>query len=297
MPTPNATQIMRNGSTLLATRDTLLAGQDADRRGPLRAEIKASWQRSIAHGVRPDQLRVPHAGTAEGAGALRAAAGPVADAVGVDLAGTGVSLLVSDQEARIVERRVPDAGLRAKLDRIGLAPGFSYSEEAVGTTAISIALRQRGPAVVASGEHYADTLTAMVCAAAPVSDPRTGRVVGIIGLACLAPEASPLMVPLVKRAARDVERRLTDGCTPSAGDDGRTGITIHEERAGWARLTRAELGVAAVIAEGATNREAAARLYLSPHTIDFHLRQIFRKLGVTSRVELTRLLLTRDALD
>ena len=47
--------------------------------------------------------------------------------------------------------------------------------------------------------------------------------------------------------------------------------------------------MAGIIAEGLTNREAAARVYLSPHTIDYHLRQIFRKLAITSRVELTRL--------
>jgi DNA-binding CsgD family transcriptional regulator len=62
----------------------------------------------------------------------------------------------------------------------------------------------------------------------------------------------------------------------------------HRPVTGWASLTDTERGVAAVIAEGLTNREAAARLYLSRHTIDFHLRQIFRKLRIVSRVELTR---------
>jgi DNA-binding CsgD family transcriptional regulator len=57
---------------------------------------------------------------------------------------------------------------------------------------------------------------------------------------------------------------------------------------GWASLTETERKVAEIIAEGVTNREAAARLYLSPHTIDYHLRQIFRKLGISSRVELAR---------
>jgi DNA-binding NarL/FixJ family response regulator len=40
-----------------------------------------------------------------------------------------------------------------------------------------------------------------------------------------------------------------------------------------------------------TNREAAARLYVSSNTIDFHLRQIFRKLELRSRVDLTRVVL------
>ena len=64
---------------------------------------------------------------------------------------------------------------------------------------------------------------------------------------------------------------------------------------GWASLTSGERSVAAIIAEGATNREAAARLFLSRHTIDFHLRQIFRKLGISSRVALTRLVVQHSA--
>jgi DNA-binding CsgD family transcriptional regulator len=61
---------------------------------------------------------------------------------------------------------------------------------------------------------------------------------------------------------------------------------------GWASLTDAELSVVELIAGGLTNREAATKLYLSPHTVDSHLRHIYRKLGITSRVELTRRLLS-----
>jgi transcriptional regulator of acetoin/glycerol metabolism len=292
---PNTTQIMRNGRRLLATRDKLLTWQDTTSPGlaPLRAEIAASWRRSRAHGVLPDQFTVPRSKPlpeTSSADVLRLAAAPVVDAVGADLAGTGVSLLVSDHQARILDRRVPDAGLRAKLDRLCLAPGFGFGEETVGTTAISVALSQRGAALVAAGEHYADTLTQLVCAAAPVIDRRTSQVIGTIGLACRAESASPLMVALVKRAARDVELRLAaDGPWPAPQAE-----QPEADRPAWDSLTATELSVAELIAEGVTNREAAARMYLSRHTIDFHLRQIFRKLGVASRVELTRLVLTRD---
>jgi DNA-binding CsgD family transcriptional regulator len=43
------------------------------------------------------------------------------------------------------------------------------------------------------------------------------------------------------------------------------------------------------VAEGLSNRDIAAQFFLSPRTIDFHLRNIFRKLGVSSRMELVRL--------
>ena len=58
---------------------------------------------------------------------------------------------------------------------------------------------------------------------------------------------------------------------------------------GWVSLSAAQLGVANLVAAGLTNQQAATRLYLSPHTIDFHLRQIFNKLGISSRVELARM--------
>jgi DNA-binding CsgD family transcriptional regulator len=47
------------------------------------------------------------------------------------------------------------------------------------------------------------------------------------------------------------------------------------------------------VSEGLTNASAAQRLYLSRHTVDFHLRQIFRKLDIRSRVELTRMVVER----
>ena len=52
-----------------------------------------------------------------------------------------------------------------------------------------------------------------------------------------------------------------------------------------------EHGVIDLVAQGLTNRRVADRLFVSPYTVDFHLRSVFRKLGVKSRVELTRLAL------
>lgn len=57
-----------------------------------------------------------------------------------------------------------------------------------------------------------------------------------------------------------------------------------------ARLTAQQLMVARMAAEGATNREIATRLLLSPRTIDHHLRGVFARLGIRSRIELVRML-------
>ncbi|WP_139216454.1 helix-turn-helix transcriptional regulator, partial [Streptomyces sp. CC77] len=54
-------------------------------------------------------------------------------------------------------------------------------------------------------------------------------------------------------------------------------------------LTAQQLRIARCVAEGATNREVAVRLSLSPRTVDHHLRNVFAVLGVRSRVDLARL--------
>ncbi|WP_328484744.1 LuxR C-terminal-related transcriptional regulator [Streptomyces sp. NBC_00377] len=61
-----------------------------------------------------------------------------------------------------------------------------------------------------------------------------------------------------------------------------------------ADLTAQQLLVARMAADGATNREIATRLALSPRTIDHHLRGVFTRLGIRSRIELVRLLADAD---
>jgi DNA-binding CsgD family transcriptional regulator len=57
----------------------------------------------------------------------------------------------------------------------------------------------------------------------------------------------------------------------------------------WATLTKAERTLSALVAKGMTNRQVAERLFISRHTVDAHLRHIFRKLGINSRVGLAHL--------
>lgn len=60
--------------------------------------------------------------------------------------------------------------------------------------------------------------------------------------------------------------------------------------AGWSELTDSERTVAELVGQGLSNREAGRRLFVSRHTVDYHLRRVFQKLGIKSRVELARVL-------
>jgi DNA-binding CsgD family transcriptional regulator len=66
---------------------------------------------------------------------------------------------------------------------------------------------------------------------------------------------------------------------------------------GWDSLTDTERRVADLVAQGLSNRQVANRVFLSTHTIAFHLRHIFWKLGITSRVQLARIVAEQDTVD
>ena len=65
-------------------------------------------------------------------------------------------------------------------------------------------------------------------------------------------------------------------------------------KSGWDSLTDSELKVVNLIAQGATNRDVATQLHLSPHTVKTHVHNAFAKLGITSRAQLAQLMRGSD---
>jgi DNA-binding CsgD family transcriptional regulator len=61
-----------------------------------------------------------------------------------------------------------------------------------------------------------------------------------------------------------------------------------------AELTRAELAVARLVVTGSTNREVASQLFVSVKTVEFHLRHVYQKLGIHSRVALVERMRERE---
>jgi DNA-binding CsgD family transcriptional regulator len=81
------------------------------------------------------------------------------------------------------------------------------------------------------------------------------------------------------------------------------GVRLHhwkrEDRpsCGWQSLTETERRIAELVAQGLSNREVAGQMFLSAHTVAFHLRHIFWKLDVSSRVQLARLIAVQAVME
>jgi DNA-binding CsgD family transcriptional regulator len=360
----------------LATKADLREQLDRSRHASVergvRHDIKSSWQRSWSAGLEPGRFAVPFRGDVAGAGPLLRAADPVLHRLAEDLSDSALSVILSDADGAVLRRLVPHTQLLSRLDEIMLAPGFDYAENVIGTNAIGTALAARRPSFVSGGEHFADELIDMACAAAPIIDRRTSRLVGVVDVTARDRDAHPLMITVVRQAATEIARELIAAQVPderrlyerfqvlrrrtktpfalvgpgqyfanpaasrllddvaaadvwglvrdaaAAGAPAVTGQLTRGPAVGvpWraepvreareliaavvhldppvlgsvvqADLTETEMAVAELVATGLSNREVASRLLVSPHTVDAHLRHIYSKLEISSRVQLTR---------
>ncbi|MGW6503309.1 LuxR C-terminal-related transcriptional regulator, partial [Nonomuraea angiospora] len=151
------------------------------------------------------------------------------------------------------------------------------------------AARWRGdPRVVACARDLARRNPGVTSLAAGLAHAE-GRLEEAVELYRSAPRPLGLAAALAEAGRREEAFEVYRSCGAATG-------RARREAAGrgWAALTASELRVVRLVARGMTNREAAAALFLSPHTVDSHLRHAFAKLGVNSRVELTRQVLAHE---
>lgn len=178
-----------------------------------RAEIGASWDRVLRSGVDPEQTTQSRLLEADEIEHRRrsSALGEVMPLLSDGLASIADAsqqiMVVTDVEGRVLWRQ-GNTGVLRRADGICLAEGAAWSEESTGTNAIGTALASRAPVRVHSAEHFVRSLHGWTCAAAPVRDPRDGRLMGIVDISGPASTFHPTTLALVGSVARLAESEI-----------------------------------------------------------------------------------------
>lgn len=175
----------------------------------LREVVAQSWLR--AAGARVDPDGTPPVELAGGDLASYRAAHPLATVIGVlrelvgSIAEDGQHLMaISDGAGRLlwVEGH---RGTRSRAEAMNFVEGAAWDERHAGTNAPGTALALGQPVQIFSTEHFLHTVQDWTCAAAPIRNPATGQVMGVIDVTGGDPVAHPHSLALVKAAARVAE--------------------------------------------------------------------------------------------
>ncbi|MEW2166234.1 GAF domain-containing protein [Streptomyces sp. NPDC007084] len=116
-------------------------------------------------------------------------------------------MVVADPEGRVLWRE-GNTGVLRRADTVCLAEGADWSEDTTGTNAIGTALSVDAPVRVHAAEHFVRALREWTCAAAPVHDPRDGRLLGVVDVSGPDTTFHPATLALVDTVSRLAESEL-----------------------------------------------------------------------------------------
>jgi hypothetical protein len=205
------TDLSRHARDLLRVHDAVLGGLPSPQRP--RALVARSWSRVMEIGLDPDaanardplpreevERRRRESPLALIIEELRQVLSGVADA-------SRFLMVVTDADGVILWREGA-ASVRVRADRLGFSEGAVWTETTVGTNAIGTALAERAPVQLFSAEHFEQQQHPWYCTAAPVHDPRTGELLGVVDVSGPALTLHPAITALVETAVRLAESRL-----------------------------------------------------------------------------------------
>ncbi|MGW7408908.1 GAF domain-containing protein [Streptomyces sp. NPDC054833] len=263
---------------------------------PVRAVVADSWRRSARAGVGPDgsasvELMDGELGTYRAEHPLARVMPLFRELMGT-FASDGEHLLaVCDAHGRLlwVEGH---PSTRRRADRMNFVPGARWAETAVGTNAPGTAVAVGRPVQVFAAEHFIRRVQPWTCAAAPVHDPRTGRVLGAVDLTGGDDLAHPHSLGFVQAVARAAESQLAllDPPRPTDRTSGLTALGRDEAElvldGRRIRLSRRHSELMVLLArhpEGLTGDELLCALYedesVTPVTLRAELARLRRLLG------------------
>ncbi|MBZ4015059.1 helix-turn-helix domain-containing protein [Streptomyces purpurogeneiscleroticus] len=179
-------------------------------KAPLRPEVTDSWVRSL-HTVDPGVGSAPV--TDGGAvrprwadSPLRRPVSDLADELNSIADDAGFVAGVTDESGTLLWTcggRV----MRRRAEQVNFAPGGRWDEPAMGTNALSLALRTGRPSAVFSAEHLVAALHGWACYCAPIHAP-DGRILGVLDLSTTWDRSHPLAMSTVRSLVSTIETRL-----------------------------------------------------------------------------------------
>ncbi|WP_240930422.1 helix-turn-helix domain-containing protein [Isoptericola sp. BMS4] len=214
-----ASAARRDPRTVRAAYERFLGTGEAP--GGIDPVVADSWRRSLRSGVDPDTPH-PEISLADRELAAYRAAHPLSPVMPVvrelvvdGAADDGLVVAVGDDVGRLLwvegDRRV-----RGAVDRVGFVEGAVWREESVGTNAPGTALATRRPVQVIGAEHFSRPVQELSCAAAPIREPGTGRVLGVLDVTGRRAAATHVVLSLVRATVATVERELAARAAASA---------------------------------------------------------------------------------
>jgi signal transduction histidine kinase len=192
--------------------EQFLGGGDVNR---VRAPVAESWQRSLEAGVDPSGSRLAPAVIDRHEAFERWGAHPLGDAAQLirdclrDIARESEHLIVVSDAAGVLLQLEGSANVRSRAaDLMNFTEGALWSEEGAGTNAVGTALATDHAVQIFATEHFNEAVQAWTCSAAPVHDPETGELLGVIDLTGLEKDVHPQSLAVAMTTARAVEGHL-----------------------------------------------------------------------------------------
>ena len=183
--------------------------------GAVRTAILRSWERSYAAGIDPFRESVaPTVADDDEISAqwavhpLAAAAPLILECLGGIADQAGHLISVNDAEGVLLWITGDPRTQTAVGDAVNFAAGARWSEGVVGTSAIGIALAAAHPVEVFAAEHFSERVQAFTCTAAPIHDPDSGKLLGVVSLTGNAATENPYTYATAVATARAVEAHL-----------------------------------------------------------------------------------------
>jgi hypothetical protein len=206
-----ATDLTAHARLLRRSWESVLGGDGAT--AAVRPVIEQSWRRMVGAGLDPDHLH-PQRAFAPDELADRREASPLYACIDVlrrCLGGFAMDaehvMVVVDGTGRILWIE-GHPRVRHRADRIAFEEGMLWTEGSAGTNAIGTALAIDHAVQIFSAEHFLSEQHAWWCSAAPIHDPATGEVLGVVDLSGPMRTAHPVSLALVAAAAGMAEEAL-----------------------------------------------------------------------------------------